>query len=378
MNYYIALSLLKIPNHLKKNIMLMLTENEIKELFEGKYLELNIKYSFSSSTYDKVFLDTETLLKAINRTKKIENENTKHKIKVTTIIESNYPHNLKQLYDAPVVLYYKGRGIYKKHIKSVGCVGTRTPTNFGCRAVNSLVERLVKEGFTIVSGLAEGIDTISHQTCLDYNGSTIAVVAHGLDRIYPKSNEQLAIDIVKNKGLLMSEYPVGTPPEKHRFIKRNRLISGLSRGVIVFEAKSKSGTMHTVNYAKEQHKKVFCPVPINNNIQASGLHMLLQDNSAIGIKTKDDYDIIITTLGYKIKDKVKEKDFKAKQFNTLFKEFNINIYDTNYGKETEGKTGFSINRDVRNEFKNILSKKGLTMREVFNAFVHSVVDQNRK
>jgi DNA processing protein len=378
MNYYISLSLLKIPNYLKKEIMLMLTEDEIKELFDGKYLELNMKYNFSSLTYDKIFMDTEELIKIINMTKRIEAENKKHKIKVTTIIDTNYPHNLKQINDAPVVLYYKGRGIYKKHIKSIGCVGTRTPTNFGIRAVNSLVEKLVKEEFTIISGLAEGIDTISHQKCLVENGSTIAVVAHGLDKIYPKSNIELAKAIINNKGVIISEYPVGTLPEKHRFVKRNRLISGLSKGVIVFEAKEKSGTMHTVNYAKEQKKKIFCPIPIEHNPVTSGLHKLLKNNTAIGIRTKEDYDVIITSLGYKIKDKSKEKELKVKQFNRLFNNFNINIHEINYRKETEGKTGFSIDKELRKEFKAILAKNGLTMREVFNAFVLSVVNQEKK
>lgn len=107
---------------------------------------------------------------------------------------------------------------------------------------------MAKENFSIISGLALGIDAESHKACLNVGGRTIAILAHGLDMIYPRENIELSKSILNNGGTLISEYPVGTKPDKFRFVDRNRIVSGLSKGTIVFETKEKSGTMHTVDY----------------------------------------------------------------------------------------------------------------------------------
>jgi len=178
-------------------------------------------------------------------------------IKVLTISSPDYPSLLKQTYDPPFVLYVRGE--IKPHDElAVAFVGSRKMTRYGLEVTENLVQNLVAHDLTIVSGLAFGVDVASHQAALDAGGRVIAVLASGVDIITPSSNTYLAERILKEgRGAIVSEYPLGTVPQRYFFPVRNRIISGLSLGTVVIEATEKSGTAHTARSALEQGREVF-------------------------------------------------------------------------------------------------------------------------
>lgn len=164
-------------------------------------------------------------------------------------MDKKYPNNLREIDDPPFVLYYKGE-IKKADDLSVGVVGTRRPTIYGREVTENLATDLVGCGLTIVSGLARGIDSIAHQTALKLGGRTIAVFACGLDIIYPPENKNLSEAIIKN-GAIVPEFPLGTKPSLGSFPYRNRIVNGLSLGVLVTEGAERSGSLITARKAGE-------------------------------------------------------------------------------------------------------------------------------
>jgi DNA processing protein len=182
-----------------------------------------------------------------------------------TWADPEYPPNLRHVYNAPPVLYVRGQ-VHERDEWSVAVVGTRRASVYGKEAARAIVSGLVQAGVTVVSGLARGIDTVAHQTCLDGGGQTIAVLGCGVDVIYPRENAQLAAEIVE-RGALVSEYPLGTRPEASNFPPRNRIISGLTLGTVVVEAGQGSGALITADFAAEQGREVFA---IPGNIFARG------------------------------------------------------------------------------------------------------------
>ena len=168
------------------------------------------------------------------------------------------------------MLYTKGN---KKILNdfSLAIIGCRENTKYGEIVASKISYELSKRGVITVSGLAKGIDSIAHKATIDANGKTIAVIGSGIDIIYPKENENLVNKIIENGGIIISEYIVGTKPNRYHFPARNRIISGISNGVIVIEAKKKSGTMITVDFALEQGRDVFA-VPgsiLSNNSEGT-------------------------------------------------------------------------------------------------------------
>ena len=163
---------------------------------------------------------------------------------------------LKQIYDSPRQLYING-SVELLNTKCIAIIGSREPTEYGKKIANYLSYNLAKQGYTIVSGLAKGVDTCAHIGALKANGKTIAVVGNGLNITYPKENKMLEQYIIRNNNAIISEYDFGTKPEKKNFPARNRIISGLSKGVIIVEAKERSGTLITVDFALEQGREVF-------------------------------------------------------------------------------------------------------------------------
>lgn len=201
-----------------------------------------------------------------------------NEIKKITIENEKYPELLKQIYDPPKCLYVMGN-IEILNKASIAIVGCRDATEYGEKAANYFAYNLAKQNVNIVSGLAKGIDSFSHIGALKANGKTIAVVANGLDIIYPKENEKLTKEIIEKGGAIISEYPIGTRPEKEHFPARNRIISGLSQAVLVVEAKEKSGSLITADFAMEQGKDVFA-VPGNINLLNSvGTNNLIKDGA---------------------------------------------------------------------------------------------------
>ncbi len=180
----------------------------------------------------------------------------KHQIKMINICDKEYPDKLRNIYDPPVTLFVKGN-IEALNSDSIAIIGCRDCSKYGENISINFAYELAKENISIISGMARGIDSAAHIGTLRAKGKTIAVLGSGLDRIYPKENLMLYNEIILNGGAVISEYVIGTEATKMNFPARNRIISGLSNGVVVVEAKQKSGTLITVDFALEQGKDIY-------------------------------------------------------------------------------------------------------------------------
>lgn len=199
------------------------------------------------------------------------------KVSVITCNDSAYPSCLKEIFAPPPIIYVKGKiEVFQRH--AVAVVGTRIPTVYGKKVTDSICAELVERRLVIVSGMARGIDTSAHQSCINHRGETVAVLGCGLDRCYPPENRELSEKIVEN-GVLLSEFPLGTPPEAYNFPRRNRIISGMSSAVLVVEAGIKSGSLITAHYALQQGREVFAvPGPISSPV-SEGTFNLIRDGA---------------------------------------------------------------------------------------------------
>lgn len=186
---------------------------------------------------------------------KLKEELSKEKIGFLTIFDEAYPEKLKVIYHAPLLLFYQGDiNLLKRKILAV--IGARKYSPYGEKVTKYLIPDLVKEGIVIISGLAYGIDTIAHKTTIDHGGKTIAVLGSGISNIYPPEHEELG-RLIGKEYLLLSEYYPHAKPYKTHFPFRNRIVGALSDGVLVIEAKERSGTLITCDYALEQGKDIF-------------------------------------------------------------------------------------------------------------------------
>lgn len=207
-------------------------------------------------------------------------------IHVITIFDEDYPVALKHLFDRPFVLYGLGNKQLLHEQPSISVVGTRHPSSMAPKKLHFVVSPLVHAQWTIVSGLAYGIDRLAHELALQYNGKTIAVLGSGFHHIYPNEHMHLYEEIT-TKGLVITEYPPHVKPKKYHFPERNRIISGLSNATLVIEAKEKSGTYITVDHALEQGKEVYvvpgsilCP-------QTKGCHKMIQEGAKLVTNAND-------------------------------------------------------------------------------------------
>ena len=200
-------------------------------------------------------------------------------IRILTLFDKDYPKNLKEIYDPPYVLYVKGEFLAADE-NAVAIVGSRGASFYGLSCAKDFSFRLSKCGLTIVSGMARGIDTVSHRGSLDAGGRTIAVLGSGLNKIYPPENEGLFAEIAE-KGVVISQFALDTPPVAQNFPIRNRIISGLSKGVLVVEASSKSGALITARYALEQDRAVFAIPGKLSSPTSSGTNDLIKQGARI-------------------------------------------------------------------------------------------------
>ncbi len=209
-------------------------------------------------------------------------------ISVITLNDPLYPPKLTHINAPPPVLFAKGNTSLLSTL-SIAIVGTRNPSSYGTQVATYFSQGLC-DNWTIVSGFAEGIDKIAHHTCLEKKGHTIAVMGTGLDQFYPRHHSNLGKKIIENNGLLLTEIPLYSSPQRFHFPLRNRTISGLCEGVIVCEAKEKSGSLITANYALEQNREVFAiPGPIfEPNVE--GTLSLIQNGAKCTYKIQDIYD----------------------------------------------------------------------------------------
>ncbi len=198
---------------------------------------------------------------------------------------NSYPKKLLNIYDPPVALYYKGK-LPDENIPAIAVVGARNCTQYGRHMAYELCKGFVKLGWQVISGLALGIDTAAHQGAIDGEGYTCGVLGCGVDICYPRSNIELYSDMV-DKGCIISEYAVGTPPHAGQFPVRNRIISGLSDSVVVVEARAKSGSLITVEHALEQGKNVFAVPGRVGDALSEGCNWLLKMGAAVITEADD-------------------------------------------------------------------------------------------
>lgn len=270
-------------------------------------------------SYARQFENKDSVDEALHKAEEILRRNSELNIKTTYYTASTYPQELAKMDNPPAVIYYKGGEFSEISTKSIACVGTRKPTSLSYNAVNYLVPQWVNEGCSIISGLACGVDKLSHQACISSGGKTIAVLAHGLDSIYPKENIFLAEKIVETGGILMSEYPVGTRSDKFRFVDRNRLIVGMSKAVVIYECDAKGGTMHNVEYARKQQKPIFCPTikQVESEVQ-TGTKQLLDEQVAIEITQGRDIEGVLNKVDASIsKPRMSSQEIKYHYLDSL-------------------------------------------------------------
>jgi DNA processing protein len=200
-------------------------------------------------------------------------------ISIVTLMDASYPNNLKQIYDPPPLLYVRGE-LQAKDTLAISMVGSRLTSNYGRAITERIAGDLARHGVTIVSGMARGIDSAAHRGALSAGGRTIAVLGCGVDVVYPPENRNLSKEITAN-GAVISEFPLSTRPEAANFPRRNRIISGLSLGVVVVQASSRSGSLITARLALEQNRDVFA-VPGNVGMAASqGTNRLIKEGAKL-------------------------------------------------------------------------------------------------
>ena len=286
--YWIWLSLIKELGSKRKQKLLEIYKSP-EQIYNLKERELLKIHGIGEKTVKNI-LDPSI---RVNLEKHIEYMN-KYNIDIVSIQDYEYPKRLKEIYDPPISLYIKGDKNILNY-KSIGIVGCREVSEYGKRASKYFSYNLANNGVNIVSGLAKGVDSYAHIGTIEaqyvesslqfkknnYIGRTIAVVGNGLDIVYPKENKKLEDTILKTSGCVISEYPLGTKPEKMNFPARNRIISGMSNGILVIEAKERSGTLITVDFALEQGRDVFV-VPGNiNSINSVGTNELLKQGAKL-------------------------------------------------------------------------------------------------
>lgn len=212
-------------------------------------------------------------------------------IRVIPYFDDDYPDRLRQIDDPPVVLFSRGEAAALRHSESVAIVGTREPTRFGEQAALDAGRMAAEAGITVVSGLALGCDTKAHEGCVELNGVGIAVLANGLDRIYPAANKVLASRILDGGGCLVTENPIGARLTRWAFAYRDRIQSGLSARVLVIETDVKGGTMHTVKFSRKQQRPLGCidhPQRLLSDGKTRGNQMLIAEGAAARISDKQD------------------------------------------------------------------------------------------
>lgn len=206
-------------------------------------------------------------------------------IRILTPADAGYPANLRNIYDPPLALYVKG-SIEERDNRAIALVGSRQASYYGREMARKLGYQLAYAGMTVVSGLARGIDTHAHEGALAAKGRTIAVLGCGIDRMYPPENRLLA-DKVAAAGAVLSEFPLGTEPDRQTFPIRNRVVAGLSQGVVVVEAPRNSGALITARMALDQGRQVFAVPGRVDTPHAQGCHQLLKDGARL-VESADD------------------------------------------------------------------------------------------
>lgn len=293
--YYIWISGLQCLNIKKLNILL-----EKYQTLENIY---NINKEQLKSDFKNNSFITENIIEKISNQKfkeridKTINNLENYHIGFISYKDYEYSKKLKEIYDFPIGLYYKGNiNLLNNNQIKLSMIGCREYSEYGKENAIQFAYELSRKGVIITSGLARGIDSFSHIGTLKAKKETIAVLGNGIDYIYPPENKKLEEQILANNGLIISEYIIGTKPSKYTFPARNRIISGLSDGVFVLEAKERSGTLITVDFALEQGKNIYVLPGNITNKNSYGTNELIKQGAKVVTKVEDiteDYNLNI-------------------------------------------------------------------------------------
>ena len=342
------LALAQVPNigavHAKK---LCDTFGSASEIFNTSQKDLE-KIEFIGTIKAKSIKRFKDFGKAENELRFIE----KYAIKSLFLTSPEYPQRLLNCFDPPTILFYKGDADLNAS-KIVAIVGTRNHSEYGKNFTDKLVKTLARLNVIVVSGLAFGIDSIAHKCSLKYNLPTVAVVAHGLDIIYPEENTSLAKQIIHDGGLL-TEFRSNTKPDKHNFPSRNRIVAGISDATIVVESGSKGGSIITANLAWDYNRDVFAVPGRSIDTKSEGCNKLIKDNKATLL---DDPAQFIDTMGWNDDSETKKKTVQAQLFIN-FKEDEKRILNCLTATEIAGidelnfKTGLSSS-DIASALLNL-------------------------
>ncbi len=268
--------------------------------------------------------------------------------------DNNYPEQLKRIKNPPKAIYAEGNiELLKTNIFSI--IGSRACSKRGEKLAEKFTKDLVYQNLTIASGMAVGIDTIAHKTTLEEQGKTIAVLANGLNHIFPEENKELYGQIIKNGGLVITEYPPEEQAKSKNFLERNRIVSGLALGILVVEAAYRSGTSVTANLAKEQGKKVFALPHEIDDLHGVGTNRLIKNGAKIVTSAKD---IVIEFPKLPYKEPPKKSQIKSKKEKPVL------------AKRKECK-----NKEY-NEIYQLITKEPISINEIYKKTNHTITKIN--
>jgi DNA processing protein len=320
-NFYLLHSLKGIPN---------LGDVKIKYITENIECFDNIDHSIFKKF--NITFEAEKVLNNIEKKTypeeflKIVKTCKDNKIEITTVFDEDYPLNLRNIYDPPPYLYYRGR-LSDKDRYSIGIVGTRYPTDYGRYSCLKITSELSALNIPVISGMAMGIDFTAHKKCLEQGNLTYAILGSGANVIYPKSSRFIYDSIIESGGAVLSEFETDAKPDKMNFPRRNRIISGISLGTVIIESGIKGGSLITAEFAIDQNRELFAvPGNINSN-RSEGCNELLKKNYAKLVTNAED---IITEFKYRIPEDYlfhkAEKKIKTPGLN-LFEEKILAVLD---------------------------------------------------
>jgi DNA processing protein len=290
------LALLSLPRFGRKTVRTLLLQLRDED---ATSLAPNDLPAFLAACAPSHNYDLTTIDRALATATKAMREAQHIGITALTMFDEGFPSQLREIPDPPILLFVKGGATPLYNKPAVAVIGTREPTGYGERCAQKLGKRFAERGFVVVSGLAKGCDALAHIGCLEGGGVGVAVMAHGLDTVYPAENRPLAEKLLAAGGCLISEYPPGTRAHRSHFVERDRLQSGLSRGVVVVETDVKGGTMHTVGFAQAQHRYLACVSHPQNYLhepKVQGNQHLLKTGAALPLADADDLDRFASTL----------------------------------------------------------------------------------
>lgn len=317
--YQIALTQIAgVGDTLAKNILEAVGDE--REVFELSKKALTSIKGISNKLVNEI-LNPNVLIKAEKELEFI----LKNKIQTYFFTDSNYPYRLKECSDAPILLYFKGKADFNTQ-KIISIVGTRKSTNYGNLFCANFIRELAYSfpDIIIVSGLAYGIDIEAHRSSLINELSTIAVLAHGLDRIYPSTHRKTAIEMLE-KGGILTEFPSNTEPDKFNFVRRNRIVAGMSDATIVVESNAKGGSLITSEIANSYNREVFATPGRITDKESIGCNMLIEQNKAILLQSAESF-IKQMQWDVSLKETVEQKALQRNLFLDLNDQEQL-IYD---------------------------------------------------